>query len=92
MHTDSLPTQHELKTDPLLFQASSDKIKNFEIRFNDRDFKVGDRLILLETVHTGLQMKNGAPLEYTGRKLIRDVTYILDGYGLEKGWVVMSVI
>lgn len=84
--------QHELKTDPLLFEESWTKNKPFEIRLNDRDFQVGDVLILLETEHSGEDMVAGKPLIYTGRKLIREITYILEGYGLKEGWVVMTVV
>lgn len=86
---------HELKTDNDVFQASSDGLKRFEIRLNDRNFQVGDVLILRETVHSGDDMTHGAPIEYTGRKLSRIVDFILQGYdlgyGLDNGWCVMSV-
>jgi hypothetical protein len=87
--------EHELKTDPAVFQLSWEGLKNFEIRLNDRDFKIGDTLKLRETKFSGYQMKEGKPLEYTNRVVEQTVTYILDGnssnYGLNKGWVVMSV-
>lgn len=84
---------HKLKTDPDVFQATWDGNKNFEIRLNDRDFKVGHELDLLETKYTGEEMKQGKPLEYTGRTLGVEVSYILEGpiYGLADGWVIMDI-
>jgi ASC-1-like (ASCH) protein len=84
--------QHELKTDSEVFDATQDGKKNFEIRFNDRDYQIGDMLILQETEHTGLEMKNGSPLIYTGYSIKAQVTYILRGpiYGLATGWVIMA--
>lgn len=84
-------TTHDLKTDPEVWAAVSDGSKTFEIRLNDRGFAVGDMLQLLETESTGEQMRNGAPLVYTGRALIRKVTHILTGYGLMDGWCCLSL-
>ena len=39
---------HELKIDPKYFELVQDGIKNWEIRKNDRKFKVGDILRLKE--------------------------------------------
>lgn len=83
---------HELKTDSEVFQAVVDGRKTFEIRFNDRDFKVGDELVLLETIHTGEQMKQGKPLLYSGNELHKTVSYVLSGYGLQDGWVILGII
>ena len=81
---------HELKTDPEVFQATWDGLKTFEIRLNDRDFKVGDSLYLLETEHTGEEMRAGAPLVYTGRTQMKVVSHVLTGYGLAPGWCCLS--
>lgn len=86
--------EHELKTDPDVFSAVYNGDKNFEIRFNDRDFKVDDDLVLRETKYTGEQMNHeDKPLEYTGREYRCIVGYILHGprYGLAEGWVIMSI-
>jgi hypothetical protein len=84
---------HELKPDPVVFQAVADGRKKFEIRKNDRNFQVGDELWLKETVYTGEAMLAGYPLEYTGRVLAKTVTYLLQGpiYGLAEGWCIMSI-
>jgi hypothetical protein len=84
---------HQLKTDPNVFQDSILGVKNFEIRKNDREFKVNDHLTLLETTFSGEEMLNGKVLTYTGRNLSVKINYILYGpcYGIEAGWVVMSV-
>ncbi|MFW2039314.1 DUF3850 domain-containing protein [Acinetobacter ursingii] len=82
---------HNLKTDPEVFQAVVEGRKTFEIRFNDRDFKVGDELVLLETIYTGEQMKHGKPLLYSGNELRKTVSYVLSGYGLQDGWVILGI-
>lgn len=95
---------HELKTDPEVFQAMIDGGKTYEIRKDDRGFKVGDTLTLRETRYTGKEMASyehpdhpgrtveGRPLAYTGRTTGRVVTHILRGpiYGLKDGWVILS--
>ncbi len=83
---------HELKTDPLVFDDSFNNKKLFELRFNDRDFNVGDTLVLKETKFSGIEMKNGKPLIYTNRIIHQKVNYILSGgYGLMDGWVIIGV-
>ena len=60
---------HELKTRISEFRAVFLLKKTFEIRKNDRDFKVGDGLLLKEYDHI--------KKEYTGTNLIREITHIL---------------
>jgi hypothetical protein len=83
---------HELKTDKGPFQAVWDGRKLYEIRFNDRDFALGDELMLRETVHTGDEMSEGKPIQYTGRRIRCIVTHYLDDmYGVKDGWCILSV-
>jgi hypothetical protein len=42
--------KHELKTINPFFTDIMKKVKNFEIRKNDRDFKIGDILVLKEFI------------------------------------------
>lgn len=60
--------RHELKTLPEYFEAVRIRIKPFEVRFNDRNFNVGDELVL----------KEWDGKEYTGRILYKKIIYILD--------------
>jgi hypothetical protein len=74
----------QLKILPKYFTDVATGKKKFEIRYNDRNFKVGDTLILGE-------YENG---KYTGRKLRRRVNYILysnDTIGLEKGYCILGL-
>ena len=80
-----------LKTDPAVFQDVLDGKKTFEIRFNDRGYQVGDLIVLKETKFTGQQMREGSPLIYTGREMQKQISYILSGYGLQDGWVILGI-
>jgi len=88
-----LKCEHELKTDPEVFQAVWRGEKSFEIRLDDRDFSVGDRVLLRETKFSGTDMKTGAPLQYTGLEVQAEITYKLSGpiYGLIAGWCILSI-
>lgn len=85
--------RHELKTDPLLFAAVSINDKRFEIRKDDREFSVGDELLLLETQKARAEVPLTEPMTFTGRKCRRIVTHIMRGpcYGLQEGWALLSV-
>lgn len=84
---------HILKTDPLPFQAVLDGVKTHEIRKNDRNFQVGDKLILRETTISGADMvKFKTPFaQYTGRAFHCVITHIQTGYGLMPDWCILSI-
>ena len=83
---------HRLKTLPSYFQALKHGDKTFEVRKNDRDFAVGDRLVLCEydpsenaeTFYDG---------HYSGQELTYDVTYVMHGgrFGLDGDYVVLGI-
>lgn len=64
----SNPTVHELKIHPDYFALQVAGKKRFEVRHNDRDFQVGDVLILNEFEGES----------YTGRCITVKVTSLLD--------------
>ncbi len=90
---------HELKILPEYFQAILTGDKNFELRKNDRHFKVGDKLILKEHEIGRNKFPKTYPYQtplsigYTGRKLTKMITYILPGgeYGLQEGYVILAL-
>lgn len=79
------PKLHYLKTWPEYFNDVVIGIKQFELRKNDRDFKVGDYLLLRDW--------NPDTKKYSGRQTVKAVTYILKGgnFGLEDGFVIMGI-
>lgn len=76
---------HVLKTWPAFFAALWAREKTFEVRRNDRDFQVGDRLYLNEYDPTSDR--------YLGRQLVVEVTYIMFGgrHGVDDLHCVMAV-
>ena len=74
---------HELKTWPGYFNDLIRGDKDFEVRNNDRNFKVGDIIILKEYDWT--QKK------YSGRQTKRKIKYIFDELGLQKGFVILGL-
>ena len=61
---------HELKTDPEYFAAVRSGEKRFELRRNDRDFRVGDYLALNEY--------DRSAKTYTGRTELVQVVYMMN--------------
>lgn len=61
------PRLHQLKILPEYFDAVFNGYKKAELRANDRDFSVGDFLLLREWELT---------TEYSGRKLVVEITHI----------------
>ena len=72
---------HQLKILPEYFVAVTEGIKKFEVRQNDRNFKVGDFLAL-----------NEFDRMETGRCCLMEITYILDNADFcKQGQIIMSI-
>lgn len=75
---------HELKIWPEYFQQIWSEDKTFEVRKNDRNFNVGDYLLL----------KEYCPKEqkYTGNQIFKEITYILnDKNYCKEGYVILAI-
>lgn len=73
-------TTHQLKIEPQYFAAVKDGSKGFELRYNDRDYKLGDDLVLNE-------WRDGI---YTGRSIHAVVVYITS-FSMLPGYVAMGI-
>ncbi|MDB5813517.1 MAG: PUA-like protein [Rhodocyclales bacterium] len=75
---------HELKCWTSYFGAVYSGIKSFEVRFNDRDFRKGDLLLLREW--------NVERKDYTGRMCERLITYVLTASEFcKEGFAILSL-
>lgn len=75
---------HYLKTWTTFFKDIRSGVKRFEVRKNDRDYQVGDTLILEEF--------NSITEKYTGAWVPEEVTYKLsDPQFVKKGYVILGI-
>jgi len=83
---------HKVKTDPHLFRMTWAGMRNFEIRRDDRGYRLGDTMTLRETVRDDAELAEGESHDFTGRMIKLNIDYVLLGpvYGLMNGWVIMS--
>lgn len=78
--------EHILKILPKYFAEINVGNKTFEVRKNDRGYKVGDILLLCEWIPEHEV--------FTGSSIRKEVTYILHGNsfeGLDEDYVVMAI-
>ena len=103
--TTSTSGTHHLKSHPRYFKDACDGSRPFEIRLDDRDFRVWDKVVLLEwdperwkkreaSGHTGREVDG-----YTGRELTGVITCVTRGVDLlsvdadiiRDGYVVLGI-
>jgi hypothetical protein len=75
-------TRHDLKCWPEYFRPVWMGVKRFEIRRNDRDYRVGDELLLREW--------EPGDEKYSGRELLMRVVYLTD-FEQQPGFIVMGI-
>lgn len=74
--------QHEIKLAAMYYEDVASGKKSFELRKNDRGYKVGDSLKMLE-------FKDGVQ---TGRTIDADIIYMLEEYtGLTEGYCILGI-
>ncbi len=73
---------HQVRLGSEFFDDVAEERKRFELRKNDRDYKTGDWLELLE-------FKEG---KHTGRMVRAEITYMLEDFtGLEEGYCILGI-
>ena len=86
---------HELKILPEYYDAVVNGIKTFEIRKNDRNYKVGDTLWLREFDNSDIyQVKWTTHSEYTGKECFAAITYIFnlkDFLNIDEDYVILGI-
>lgn len=77
-------TLHELKSEPSYFQAVWDGDKTFEVRYDDRGYQKGDRILLREyDPHTDCSCRQTTRFHlddcprYTGRYLGGEIGFVV---------------
>lgn len=80
--SEQAPVVHEIKLASLFYDDVASGRKTFELRKNDRGYKVGHWLSMNE--YTGG--------EYTGRTIEAEIVYMLEDYtGLEDGYCILGI-
>jgi len=73
---------HNLKLDTFFYSDAEMQAKMFEIRKNDRDYRVGDTITLMRWCNLNQALM--------GEQLEREITYITD-YGQTSPYVVLGL-
>jgi len=78
---------HQIKIRESFAEAVLQGIKTFEVRKNDRGYQKGD-LVCFKVLYDsdGLEM-----IDHPLSKLCYEITYVLNGWGIEDGYVVFGI-
>lgn len=75
---------HKLKLEIDFCEAVLNGTKTFEIRKNDRGYQKGDHIKFLPIDNGVMTVHNISKKEY-------EITYVLSGWGLKEGYVVLAI-
>lgn len=83
---------HALRCWPNFFNEIVSGVKKFEIRKDDRDFRVGDVLRLEEWLPTDSEDADEQKAAYTGRFELKVIRYILRDpqFGIQEGYAILG--
>lgn len=74
---------HKVKIRPEYYEPVMNGKKTFEVRYNDRDYQVGDALLLREWDESG----------YSGGESLFDISYVLKDFdAIKQGYVILSIM
>ncbi len=76
---------HELKLHKQFMLDVWDGKKQFEIRKNDRDYQLGDR------IRFRVVDDEGKPMNSLLDNKLYEITHVLSGWGLEPGYVALGI-
>lgn len=79
-------TIHNIKILKVFAEAVAKGDKTFEIRENDRGYQKGDHIRFKTIDRSGILVLD-SPLDNKEY----EITYILNGWGLRDGWVVLAI-
>lgn len=81
---------HTLKTWSRFFDRVKDGSKTFELRYDDRGFKLGD---VVELVRCHDESPHGRHTGAQAGRLCKRITYVMHGgeFGLQDGWVCLGL-
>lgn len=77
-------TAHNLKLEIAFCTAVYHGNKNFEVRKNDRGFQKGDTIRFIP-------VENGLVTTHPIEQKRYEITYVLNGWGIENGYVVFGI-
>ena len=76
---------HKIKLNMNYESAVLSGEKNFEVRYNDRGYQKGDKVVFDVVDKSG----NKIPSPLDGDPF--EITYLIHGYGLEHGWCAFGI-
>lgn len=81
-------SRHEIKCWSEYFWKIKSGLKNFELRFNDRDYQVGDILYIHEWDNFAEPMKRS-----TGNAVLKRISYMVTNstLGLKEGYCILQL-
>lgn len=76
---------HNLKLSDKFADAVLNGEKTFEVRYNDRGYNKGDRIVFAVIDDAAM------PIKHPLNDKVYEITYVLSGWGIQEAYVVFSI-